>query len=96
MKKNLQSGLDAILNGSSSNETESNEQNQSKQKATTETVCFRCDCDLIGKIRYIAATERLPLKDVMEAALENAVARYEAKNGKINKPTTGSKSDLFK
>ena len=55
-------------------------------------------CELYSKCKYIAATNNIPIKDVINKALELVVAAYEEKHGPIkarrkNKP--GDINDIF-
>jgi hypothetical protein len=89
-KDKFQSGLDAILNGRS--------QVEELQEAAggNVTVCFRCSPDRIAKIRTIARVKGVSLKDVMEAAMDLAIGRYESNNGTIEiQPLKGNVEDIF-
>lgn len=91
-KKNIQQdGLSAILGNI-------NEDLQTPEpQAITETVCFRCTTDRIAKIRTIAREKGLSLKDVMQAAIDLALDKYEKRNGEIEiKPLKGNLEDIFK
>ena len=97
-KKNLSEGFKTIFNtkdaDADANANASIE--ETKSKSNNETVCFRCGRDIIRKVRFIAATERTSLKVVMEAALSEAIQRYEEKKGAIVVQDQPDISSLFK
>ena len=66
--------------------------------AEEERISSIVKCDLYSKCKAIAATENIPIKDVINKALELVVAAYEEKHGPIKikrnrKP--GDINDIF-
>ncbi len=45
---------------------------------------FRVRKDLFAKLSLIAARERVKQKDILNMALEDVIAKYEAKNGALD------------
>lgn len=90
----MQSGLDAIFNGVK--ESENDQEKSTKATSENISVCFRCSADRMSKIRTIAREKGVSLKDVMEAAIDLAIERYEKNNGVIEiRPLRGDKASIF-
>lgn len=94
-KKNFQSGLDAILGGASEETTKQPSKTSKKASSDNVSVCFRCSPDRLAKVREIARMKGVSLKDVMEAAIDVAVERYESKHGVIEIKEKAEQSDIF-
>lgn len=69
----------------------------------TESLRYTRMCAVVDKVKYekmreISLRESLQIKEVLEAAMDLAIATYEAKNGKIELAPRkrGKVSDLFK
>jgi regulator of PEP synthase PpsR (kinase-PPPase family) len=88
-KKDLQSNFNSMfLKTEAPAKKESNEAQYGR-------ICTIANLELMDKLRAIARKENMPIKDVLEAAMQLAVSSYEAKNGKVKLPNKGNAEGLF-
>ncbi len=91
-KKNFSGGLNSLLGDeptkkrpgrpkTSTRVAEKSSQEGTKEKETRAT--FIINEELLDKVKAIAYWERLRIKDVINSSLEDAIAKYEKKNGKV-------------
>lgn len=91
-KKNFTGGLDSLLGeqpqrpkrgrpATSTREITKSSQEGTKEGETRAT--FIVKEELLEKLKAIAYWDRMKIKDVIASALEDAVAKYEKKNGEI-------------
>lgn len=91
-KKNFSGGLNSLLGGepekkrpgrprTSTRVAEKSSQEGTKEKETRAT--FIVNEELLDKVKAIAYWDRLRIKDVLNNALEDAIAKYEKKKGKV-------------
>ena len=64
-------------------------------KSTSVRFCTSADAETLRKIRLIAKLERLQIKEVIDAAFDNAIKSYEKKHGKLETPKESDKHNLF-
>jgi len=55
-----------------------------QQRTGNVTACFKVDAGLLAKLKAVAYWDRRTNKDVLEEALADYFAKYEAANGAIN------------
>lgn len=93
-KKNFSGGINSLLdNNSSKNKAKRGRpRTQTKEIIKTSQIgtkdletraTFIVNEDILEKIKAIAYWDRLLIKDVLNTALEDAVIKYEKKNGAI-------------
>ncbi len=91
-KKNFSGGLSSLLGDQPDNAQKSKPATPAKQMSKTsqegtkenETrATFIVNEELLEKLKAIAYWDRMLIKDVVNAALEEAVTKYEKKNGDI-------------
>ncbi len=91
-KKNFTGGLDSLLGEQPEKPkrgrpvTQFKEVTKSSQEGTKEgevRATFIVKEELLNKLKAIAYWDRLLIKEVVTSALEDAVAKYEKKNGEI-------------
>lgn len=91
-KKNFSGGLDSLLGEQPVKPklgrpvTQTKEVTKSSQQGTKENetrATFIVNEELLEKLKAIAYWDRALIKDVVNTALEEAVAKYEKKNGNI-------------
>lgn len=91
-KKNFTGGLNSLLGDQPEKPkkgrpvTSTREITKSSQEGTKEgetRATFIIKEELLDKVKALAYWERLKIKDVLNTALEETVARYEKKNGDI-------------
>ena len=91
-KKNFTGGLDSLLGeqplktkrgrpATSTREITKSSQEGTKEGETRAT--FIVKEELVDKLKAIAYWDRMKIKDVIASALEEAVNKYEKKNGEI-------------
>ena len=91
-KKNFTGGLNSLLGDqpkkpkrgrpkTSTREITKSSQEGTKEKETRAT--FIVNEDLLDKLKAIAYWDRVLIKDVVNTALQEAVAKYEKKSGEI-------------
>lgn len=94
-KKNFTQGLDSLLGGQPEKPkrgrpvTQTKAITKSSQEGTKENetrATFIVNEELLEKVKQVAYWERLLIKDVVNRALLEAVAKFEKANGEI-KPT---------
>ena len=94
-KKDFTGGLSSLLGEQPENpkrkvgkpKTQFKEITKSSQEGTLENetrATFIVKESLLEEVKAIAYWDRLLIKDVINTALEDAIARYEKKNGVIN------------
>lgn len=92
-KKNFKGGLSSLLGDQPEKPkrgrpvTQTKEITKSSQEGTKENetrATFIINEELLEKLKAIAYWDRLLIKDVINLALVEAVAKYEKKNGAIN------------
>jgi hypothetical protein len=92
-KKNFTGGLSSLLGDQPEKPkvgrpvTQFKEITKSSQEGTKENetrATFIVNEELLEKLKAIAYWDRLLIKDVINTALQEAVAKYEKKNGAIN------------
>ena len=92
MKKSFSGGLNSLLGAQEEKPkkgrpvTQVKEITKSSQEGTKENetrATFIVNEDLLEKIKRIAYWERVMLKNIINTALEDAVNKYEKKNGVI-------------
>ncbi len=54
------------------------------QRTGSVTTCFKVDATLLAKLKAVAYWDRRKIKDVLEFALEDYLAKYEAEHGPID------------
>ena len=91
-KKNFKGGLNSLLGDQPEKPkrgrpvTQTKELNSSSQEGTKEKetrATFIVNEDLLDKLKAIAYWERKLIKEVVDIALQEAVAKYEKKSGDI-------------
>ena len=91
-KKNFTGGLNSILGDQPEKPkrgrpvTQTKEITKSSQEGTKENetrATFIINEDLLDKLKAIAYWDRVLIKDVVNTALQETVAKYEKKNGDI-------------
>ena len=91
-KKSFTGGLDSLLGDQPQRPkrgrpaTSTREITKSSQEGTKEgetRATFIVKEELLEKLKAIAYWDRMKIKDVIASALEDAVAKYEKKNGEI-------------
>jgi len=91
-KKNFTGGLDSLLGDQPQRPkrgrpaTSTREITKSSQEGTKEgetRATFIVKEELVDKLKAIAYWDRMKIKDVIASALEEAVNKYEKKNGEI-------------
>jgi len=91
-KKNFTGGLNSLLGDQPKKPkrgrpvTQTKEITKSSQEGTKEKetrATFIVNEDLLEKLKAIAYWDRVLIKDVVNTALQEAVAKYEKKNGDI-------------
>ena len=91
-KKSFTGGLDSLLGDQPQRPkrgrpaTSTREITKSSQEVTKEgetRATFIVKEELLEKLKAIAYWDRMKIKDVIASALEDAVAKYEKKNGEI-------------
>jgi len=91
-KKSFTGGLDSLLGDQPQRPkrgrpaTSTREITKSSQEGTKEgetRATFIVKEELVDKLKAIAYWDRMKIKDVIASALEDAVAKYEKKNGEI-------------
>ena len=90
-KKNFTGGLNSLLGDSDKPKrgrpvTQTKEVTKSSQEGTKEhetRATFIINEELLDKLKAIAYWDRVLIKDVVNTALQEAVAKYEKKNGDI-------------
>ena len=91
-KKNFTGGLNSLLGDQPEKPkrgrpvTQSKEITKSSQEGTKENetrATFIINEELLDKLKAIAYWDRLLIKDVVNSAFEEAVAKYEARAGEI-------------
>ena len=91
-KKNFTGGLNSLLGDQPEKPkrgrpvTQTKEITKSSQEGTKENetrATFIVNEELLDKLKAIAYWDRVLIKDVVNAALQEAVAKYEKKNGDI-------------
>jgi len=84
-KKDFSKGLDSLLGEGSTTKTGKPQTPvQSKTRETRAT--FIVNEAKLEKIKSLARTEGILIKDILDKALENFISKWEAKHGKIKKP----------
>jgi len=91
-KKNFKGGLNSLLGEQKEQPqrgrpvTQTKEITKSSQEGTKEhetRATFIVNEELLEKLKAIAYWDRILIKDVINIALEGAIAKYEKKNGEI-------------
>jgi hypothetical protein len=88
-KKDFTGGVNSLLSDKPKRgrpQTSQREVTKSSQEGTKENetrATFIVNEELLEKVKALAYWERLKIKDVLNSALEDAVAKYEKKNGVI-------------
>ena len=91
-KKNFTGGLNSLLGDQPEKPkrgrpvTQTKEITKSSQEGTKENetrATFIINEELLDKLKAIAYWDRMKIKDVIASALEEAVNKYEKKNGEI-------------
>lgn len=91
-KKNFTGGLDSLLGDQPEKpkrgrpKTSTREITKSSQEGTKENetrATFIVKEDILEKLKAIAYWDRVLIKDVVNTALQETVAKYEKKNGEI-------------
>jgi hypothetical protein len=91
-KKNFTGGLNSLLGDQPEKPkrgrpiTQTKEITKSSQEGTKENetrATFIINEDLLDKLKAMAYWDRLLIKEVVDTALQDAVAKYEEKNGAI-------------
>ena len=91
-KKNFSGGLDSLLGDQPQKPkkgrpvTQFKEITKSSQEGTKEgetRATFILNEELVDKLKAIAYWDRLLIKEVITSAMEDAVAKYERKNGPV-------------
>lgn len=92
-KKNFSGGINSLLDNSSKTKAKRGRpRTQTKEIIKTSQIgtkdletraTFIVNEELLDKIKAIAYWDRLLIKDVLNAALEDVVIKYEKKNGAI-------------
>jgi len=94
-KKNFKGGLNSLLGEQPEKPkrgrpvTQTKEITKSSQEGTKENetrATFIVNEDLLEKLKAIAYWDRVLIKEVVNTALQEAIAKYEKRNGEI-KPT---------
>jgi len=86
--KMLKGGLDTLLGNSINSEARQDDKvaNEEGDANTTKEygrMCAIVNNQKMNKLRQIASNEGLSIKAVLEAAMELAIEKYEAKHGEI-------------
>ena len=68
---------------------------ESEGKPSEERFCTIVQSDTLRKIRIIANREGLQIKEVVNAAFDQAIKSYERKHGKVDGDMKGDASNLF-
>ena len=91
-KKNFTGGLNSLLGDQPEKPkrgrpvTQTKEINSSSQEGTKEKetrATFIINEELLDKLKAIAYWDRVLIKDVLNIALQDVIAKYESKNGDI-------------
>lgn len=91
-KKNFTGGLSSLLGEQSEKKkvgrpiTNLKEYSKSSQEGTKEgetRATFIVNEELLDKLKAVAYWDRLRIKDVINQALEDAITKYERKNGEL-------------
>lgn len=91
-KKDFSKGLDSLLGEGPT--TKKSKPVQSKTRETRAT--FIVNEAKLEKIKSLARTEGILIKDILDKALENFISKWEAKHGKIKNPTINKNLERLK
>ncbi len=99
-KKDFSKGLDSLLGEGSTTKKakpQTPAQSKTKQSETKEVrATFIIDEEKLEKIKSLARTEGILIKDILDKALENFISKWEAKHGKIKKPPINKNLERLK
>ncbi len=94
-KKDFSKGLDSLLGeGSTTKKAKPQTPVQSKTREIRAT--FIVNEAKLEKIKSLARTEGILIKDILDKALENFISKWEAKHGKIKKPPINKNLERLK
>ena len=91
-KKDFSKGLDSLLGEGSTTKTDKPVQSKTKEIRAT----FIVNEGKLEKIKSLAHTEGILIKDILDKALENFISKWEAKHGKIKMFSKNKKLERLK